>query len=123
MVQIELEYILKVSPKLLYNRLSTASGLAEWFADDVCIKDNIFTFMWEGSEEKAELISRKQLSSVKFKWLDREDDAFFEFRIENHELSNEITLYITDFVDEDEKEEAIILWEAQINNLKNILGI
>ncbi len=123
MIKIELEYILKVSPKLLYNRLSTASGLAEWFADDVFIKDKIYTFVWEGSEEVAELIAKKALVSVRFKWLEREDDAYFEFRIENHELTNDLTLYIIDHVEEDEQEEVTILWETQINNLKNTLGL
>lgn len=123
MKKIELEYILKVSPKLLYHRLNTASGLAEWFADDVTEKDGIFTFVWEKSEEQAQLISEKPLSFVKFKWLNLDDEYFFEFRIENHELSNEISLFVIDFAEEDEVDETINLWETQINNLKNILGL
>ncbi len=124
MEKIELEYILKVSPKLLYNRISSPSGLSEWFADDVLFKDNIYTFVWNGSEEKAELLSKKSLVYIRFRWLEHDDDdTYFEFKIETHELSNDITLFVTDFVEENEKEESIILWETQVNNLKTALGI
>jgi len=110
------------SERILYNRLSTASGLSEWFADDVTVNDNIFTFIWEGVEEKAELISKKDLNYVKFRWLEGEDETYFEFRIQTHDLTQEIALIITDFAVEDEKDEVIELWETQINELKHILG-
>ena len=42
--KISLEYIFKTSPGILFTRLSTASGLSEWFADDVNIKENLYTF-------------------------------------------------------------------------------
>ncbi|MCK9255743.1 MAG: SRPBCC domain-containing protein [Bacteroidales bacterium] len=123
MTKIEIEYIIKSSPRILFDRLSTETGLSEWFADDVSIKDNIYTFIWEGVEEKAEMLSNKDLSYIRFKWLDCEnEDAYFEFRIQNHELTKEISLIITDFAIDNEREEVIELWETQINNLKYILG-
>lgn len=122
MTKIEMEFILNSSERILFNRLSTASGLSEWFADDVSVSNNIFTFVWEGVEEKAELISKKDLSIVRFKWLENDEDTYFEFRIQRHELTKEIALIITDFAIEDEKEEVIELWETQINELKHILG-
>lgn len=123
MIKIEIEYILNSSPRVLFNRLSTPSGLSEWFADDVTVKDNIYTFIWEGIEEKAELLAKKDLSFVKFKWLDSEfEEAYFEFKLYTHEITNQIALIITDFVLEDEREETIELWETQVNKLKYILG-
>lgn len=123
MIKIEIEYDFNSSPKVLYTRLSTPAGLAEWFADDVTVKDNIYTFIWEGVEEKAELLSKKDLSFVRFRWVDSEfEDAYFEFKIFTHDITNQIALIITDFVLEDEKEETIELWETQVNNLKYILG-
>jgi len=123
MIKIEIEYILNSSPRVLYNRLSTPSGLSEWFADDVTVKDNIYTFIWEGIEEKAELLAKKDLAFVKFKWLDSEfEEAYFEFKLYTHEITNQIALIITDFVLEDEREETIELWETQVNKLKYILG-
>ncbi|MDD3687513.1 MAG: START-like domain-containing protein [Bacteroidales bacterium] len=124
MIKIEIEYILNSSPRVLFNRLSTETGLSEWFADDVVVKDNIFTFIWEGVEESAELIGSKDLSFVRFRWLESEyDDAYFEFKLITHEITNEIALIITDFAIEDEHDETIELWETQVNKLKYILGV
>jgi len=123
MTKFEIEQIFNSSPKILYNRLSTASGLSEWFADDVFIRDKIFTFVWEGVEEKAELLGKKDLSFVKFRWIDSDsDEYYFEFKIQMHDLTNETALIVTDFAEDDEKDEAIELWETQINKLKYILG-
>ncbi len=118
-----LEFLIKSSPRVLYNRLYTPAGLSEWFADDVNISKNIYTFFWEGSEQKAELIAKKFNSYVKFHWLDdEEEDTFFEFRISVDEITKGIALILTDFAEIDEKEDAIGLWEQQINDLKSAVG-
>ncbi len=122
MTKIEIEYLFNCSPKILFNRLSTPIGLAEWFADEVFVDDNIFTFVWEGIEEKAELVAIKDLSFVRFKWLEGEEDTYFEFRIITHELTNDVALIVTDFAIDDENEEVKELWETQINKLKYLLG-
>ena len=121
-VVLNLEYPIKCSPRVLFNRLSTASGLSEWFADDVRVSKNVYTFVWDGSEQKAELVSKKDLSHVKFKWLD-EENAFFAFRLNVEELTGDLALIITDCVDEDEQEGVSELWESQVNVLKQLLGI
>jgi hypothetical protein len=121
-VVLNLEYPIKCSPRILYNRLSTASGLSEWFADDVRVNKNIFTFVWDGSEQEAELVSKKDLSHVKFKWVD-EENAYFEFRLSTEELTGDLALIITDCVDEDEKDDISELWKSQVNALKHLLGI
>jgi uncharacterized protein YndB with AHSA1/START domain len=118
-----LEYSFRTSIKLLYNRISTADGLAEWFADDVNIKGNTYIFIWNGEEQAAEILQKKENSFIKFRWLDDEDDdLFFEFRIEVDELTQDVALVITDFAYEDEKEDNIDLWEAQVDDLHSILG-
>jgi len=60
----ELEYLLKTSIKVLDNIVSTPSGLSEWFADDVNIKDDVYTFIRDGSEEEAKLISKKNNARI-----------------------------------------------------------
>ena len=123
MKNIELEFVLNTSVKVLYNRLRTTTGLNEWYADKVTENDNIFTFEWEGVEESAELVAWKDLSMVRFHWLESEDDdSYFEFRIEEHELTNDVALIVTDFVIDDEEDEAIELWNTQIANLKRVIG-
>ncbi len=122
-VKYELEYTLNTSPKVLFNRLSTPSGIAEWFADNVNMKDSIFTFIWEGSEQKAEMLQKKDLKYVRFRWLDEDDDEFFEFKIRQDELTGDVALLITDFAMEDEKDDAVDLWDSQISELKHALGL
>lgn len=121
----ELEYLLKTSPKVLDNMISTPSGLSEWFADDVNIKDDVYTFFWDGSEEEARLISKKANTRVKWKWVEDEDeelDTYFELRYEVDPMTKAVVLTITDFAELDEMEEAQRLWENQIADLKRILG-
>ena len=119
-IKIQLEYIINCSPRVLYNRLSTASGLTEWFADDVRIKGKQYTFIWEGSEQAAEMTLRKENSLVRFTWVD--EDAYFEFKIVRDELTNDVSLLIVDFAEEDEQEETEELWNSQVSELKHVLG-
>ena len=119
--KIQLEYVINCSPKVLYNRLSTASGLSEWFADDVRVHGKNFTFIWEGSEQTAELALHKENKMVRFNWLDEETE-YFELRITQDELTNDVSLIVVDFADEDEADETRELWNTQISDLKHILG-
>jgi len=120
----ELEYTINSSPKVLFSRLSTPAGLSEWFADDVNLKGNVFTFIWEGIEQKAEMIARKDNKYIRYHWLDEDDDKmFFEFRIEVDDLTSDVALVVIDFAEADEKEETIDLWDSQISELKRTLGI
>ena len=121
-VKYELEFPIQASPNMLYQYISSASSLTEWFADDVNSRGKIFSFFWDGSEEKAELISSKNNQFVKFKWLENEDNSFFEIRIVVDELTKDSSLIITDFSDEDEVDESKMLWESQISDLKQVLG-
>ena len=121
-VKYELEFPIQASPNMLYQYISSASSLTEWFADDVNSRGKIFSFFWDGSEEKAELISSKNNQFVKFKWLENEDNSFFEIRIVVDELTKDASLIITDFSDADEVDESKMLWESQIADLKQVLG-
>jgi uncharacterized protein YndB with AHSA1/START domain len=119
--KIQLEYVVNCSPKVLYNRLSSPSGLAEWFADDVSIRGKEYTFRWKGTEEIAELIMHKENKLVRFSWIE-DPDTYFEFRIIQDELTGDVSLLVTDFAEEDEREEVIGLWNNHINDLKHTVG-
>ena len=119
----ELEFPIHASPQLLYQYISTPSGLSEWFADNVNSRGEMFKFIWDGSEEQAKLITKKSGERVKFKWQNGDDDAsYFEIRIQVDEITKDVSLMIVDFADEDEVEEAKMLWENQISSLKQVLG-
>jgi uncharacterized protein YndB with AHSA1/START domain len=121
----ELEYNLNCSPKVLFSRLCTPEGLAEWFADQVNVDGDLFSFFWNSSESKARLSALKENKMVRFEWIgmENEESNFFEFRINLEELTNELALIITDFAEAEEKEDSIYLWDSQINDLKRALGI
>lgn len=119
----QLEYAFKSSPKVLFNRLSTPGGLSEWFAEDVNLIGKTFSFLWDGSEELAVMIQKKDQKFVRFRWVDEEDEeAYFEFKIDVHELTGDVALIITDFAEESEKTDAINLWDSQVSELKHLLG-
>jgi len=119
----ELEYLLKTSIKVLDNIVSTPSGLSEWFADDVNIKDDVYTFIWDGSEEEAKLISKKNNARIRWKWVENEDeDVYFELRYEVDPMTKSVILTVTDFAEADELEEAQRLWEQQVTTLRRTLG-
>jgi uncharacterized protein YndB with AHSA1/START domain len=124
-LKFELEYTLNCSQKVLFSRLSTPEGLSEWFADNVNVDGDMFTFIWNNSESKARLSAMKENKLVRFEWDndDDEEENYFEFRINIDELTGDLALLITDFADPDEKEDSIYLWDSQINDLKRILGI
>ncbi|NCT10656.1 MAG: SRPBCC domain-containing protein [Flavobacteriia bacterium] len=123
-VKFELELAIHASPSMLYQYISTPSSLQEWFADKVNSRGKIFSFIWDGVEEEAALILKKSDDRIRFKWLESEDDeSYFEIRIQVHPLTNDVSLVITDFADdEDDVEEAKQLWENQIEELKHTIG-
>jgi uncharacterized protein YndB with AHSA1/START domain len=122
----ELEYDLNTSPKLLFTRISTPSGLSEWFADNVKLNGKNFVFDWDGSMQEAKVVTKKANEYMRFKWLEDEDedeDIYFEFRITKDELTNDVSLLITDFADEDEIDDNKDLWDQQISELKRAIGL
>ncbi|MBT5586073.1 MAG: SRPBCC domain-containing protein [Flavobacteriaceae bacterium] len=121
-VKYEIEFVIQSSPQMLFQYIATPSGLSEWFADNVNSRGEMFTFIWDESEEEAKLIKRKSDDFVKFIWMESEDDSFFEMRIIVDEITSDVSLFITDFAEEDEVEESKMLWVNQISSLKQVLG-
>ena len=124
LIKYSLEFPINSSVSILYKRLSTASGLAEWFADDVIVKNKIYTFFWEGSEQEAKLLKLKTDHFIRFKWEDNDTkEDYFEFLIQIDEMTSDVSLIITDFAeDEQDQEEQTNLWRNQISLLKMAIG-
>lgn len=122
-IKYEMEFPIQVSPSLLYQYISTPSGLSEWYADNVNSRDEYYSFIWAESEEKAKLLSKKSPERIKFRWMEDEDeDFYFEMRIQVDEITKDVSLIVTDFADHDEVDEGKMLWENMISNLKQVLG-
>ena len=121
--RIDLEFIIRTSKKLLFNRISTPSGLSEWFADNVNLRGDKYIFIWDGAEEVAEVLAKKNNDYIRFKWEeDEEEGTYFELKIHEDPITKEIALLVTDFCDEDEQEETELLWENQVSDLKQAIG-
>jgi uncharacterized protein YndB with AHSA1/START domain len=124
--RIELEFSLNTSPHLLFSRLSTPSGLAEWFADSVTLSGKIYTFTWDNTQLQAELLEKKENKIIRFRWLNEgaNPNSYFLFRIIIHDITGNVALQVVEQLDENEDpEESISLWNSQIGALKRILGI
>ncbi|MGB4774058.1 MAG: START-like domain-containing protein [Daejeonella sp.] len=117
-----IEYEVHSSPKILFTFLNEPNGLAQWFAENVTYHDHVYTFTWDGEEQKAKLLSIKENKLVKFKWLDDEPQCYFEMEIIQDELTNDVALSITDFASEDTIEDRKLIWDNQIQYLINVLG-
>ena len=119
----ELEFVVHASADMFFEFLSTPSGLSEWFCDDVNIRNGIYTFIWDGQMQQARLLKTIDVLLVRFQWVDKNDGSYFEFRIQRDDLTNDISLIITDFADSNsERESAKLLWHSQVEKLMHVIG-
>lgn len=119
----EMEFVIHSSAEMLYEFLSTPSGLSEWFCDDLNIRNGIYTFIWDDQLMQARLLKTVELQVVRFQWVDKTDGSYFEFRIQKDDLTNDISLIITDFAETSgERESAKLLWQSQIEKLRHVIG-
>jgi uncharacterized protein YndB with AHSA1/START domain len=117
-----LEYPVRCSPGILYDFLRTPAGLQEWFADKVDERDGVFSFSWNGTEDKAELIESEENKLVRFRWSHMAKDEYFEWRIDKSEVTNQTILVISDFADKKDIKDQSQLWEYQVKELFHRLG-
>lgn len=119
----EMEFVIRASEDMVFEFVSTESGLSEWFCDDVNIRDGIFTFDWDGQVQQAKLVKEVPPQMIRYQWLDKNDGSYFEFRIQKDELTNDISLIITDFAtDKGDEDSARLLWHSQVDKLLHVLG-
>jgi uncharacterized protein YndB with AHSA1/START domain len=117
-----IEYEIKSSPRILYGFLNEPNGLTQWFADDVSVKDQVYTFTWDDEEQKAKLLFTKENKLVRFKWVEDDPSCYFEMEILQDELTNDVALSITDFAAEDTISERKLIWDNQVQYLISVLG-
>jgi uncharacterized protein YndB with AHSA1/START domain len=117
-----IEYPVRCSPAILYEFLSTSSGLQEWFAEKVDDQDGVFYFSWNGSEETAEVVDKEEDKFIRFHWSHAPKEEYFEFSIEKSEVSNQTILVIKDFAEKREIKDQSMLWDHQVKDLFHRLG-
>ncbi|MBL7750754.1 MAG: START-like domain-containing protein [Chitinophagaceae bacterium] len=117
-----LEFPVRCSPSILYEFLSTPSGLQEWFADQVDEKEEVFSFSWNGTTDRAQVLEKEQDKFIRFHWTHSDKDEYFEFRIEKSEITNQTILVISDFAEKKEIKDQSMLWDYQVKDLFHRLG-
>ena len=120
--QFTLEFPVRCSPSILYEFLSTPAGLQEWFADKVDERDNVFSFSWNGTTDKAEVTESEQEKYIRFHWMHLPKEEFFEFAIEKSEVTNQTILVIKDFAEKKEIKDQSMLWDHQVKDLLHRIG-
>lgn len=117
-----LEFPVRCSPVILYEFLASPAGLQEWFADKVDDRDNVFSFTWNGTIEKAEVLEKEQDKFIRFHWLHAPKEEYFEFKIEKSEVTNQTILVIKDFAEKKEIKDQSMVWNYQVKELFHRLG-
>jgi uncharacterized protein YndB with AHSA1/START domain len=117
-----IEFLVRCSPVILYEFLATPAGLQEWFADKVDERDNIFSFVWNGVTDKAEVVESEQDKFIRFHWLHLPKEEYFEFRIEKSEVTNQTILVVRDFAEKKDIKDQSRLWDSQVKELFHRLG-
>ena len=124
--KIKMEYMLKGGTgSTIWNIISTPSGLETWFADKVTVQDKIFTFHWGKTEQReAEMTHMRTNNFIRFHWLDDEDKkSYFELRLSQNELTDDLMLEVIDWAESDEVEDLQDLWDSQIEKMKRVSGL
>ncbi|HLU89724.1 MAG TPA: START-like domain-containing protein [Cyclobacteriaceae bacterium] len=124
------DFQINTSKKIIFPYLSTASGLSQWFADDVTInEDKVYNFVYDGEDHFAKAVIMRNNHNVKFEFFDpsleEEDDtdrAYIEFRLDENELTQTFFLRVIDYSDSYDDEEQESIWETLIHSLKEIIG-
>ena len=123
--EFKFEYPIKsASISVLWTSIGTPLGLSEWFADEVSVTDNNYTFVWENFEQEAVLLYAKTNKFIRFQWLeDAGTDAFFEIEIAKESITGHLSLIVKDFAEVEEKDDMELLWNKQIETLCRKIGI
>lgn len=122
------DYQINASKKMLFNYLSSASGLEDWFADEVRIdEDKNFIFSFDNEEHHARVASIRLNSHVKYDFFDPdnpdlEDHAYIEFKLEENELTQTMFLKVTDYSEDYDEEEMQAIWDGLVGKLKETIG-
>lgn len=82
----------------------------------------VFSFTWEGSTDKAEVVEGEENKFIRFHWTHAPKEEYFEFSIEKSEVTNQTILVIKDFADKKEITDQSRLWDYQVKELFHRIG-
>jgi uncharacterized protein YndB with AHSA1/START domain len=122
------EYPINASPKILFPYLATASGLSQWFCDDVrYVEGQRLNFIWDRENHYAEITSQRLNRGVRFVFLDEHrqlgpDANSLEFSLDSSLVTDEVYLRIVDYSASDDAEEQQEMWDGLVHKLREQVG-
>lgn len=119
------EYFLNTaSAHSIWNQISTARGLSEWFAPRVDITQDIIHIYWdEHGDDRVATINKRVVDKViEWRWND-DPDSYIRMEIVTGELSNSTSLLVNDHDKGLDRETLEQIWIAHEERLYTSLGI
>jgi uncharacterized protein YndB with AHSA1/START domain len=122
------EFPINASPKILFPYLATASGLSQWFCDDVrYVEGHRLNFIWDRENHYAEITGQRLNRAVRFVFLDENRQAvadanYLEFSLDSSEVTDEVYLRVVDYSPTHDAEEQHEMWEGLVYKLREQVG-
>jgi hypothetical protein len=121
--KLQLEFLFKASPNILYTFLTTPACIVRWFCDKAEVDEHQITYSWSGNEEVALILADHEEEVLRLKWADSDyESEYLEFKISESPVTGETILDLTDFCDENELKDTMQYWNQQIKNLQKECG-
>ena len=129
--RLNIEYPLRTkSPNIVWEQISTAHGLERWLADHIEeLEDDVISLTWgevwtEHHTLEAKILERQKNNLIRLQWVNEDDpEAYWEMRIGKSDLTHYLTLFITDFAEDDDADGLKILWESNLDRLHRASGL
>ena len=124
----EMEYPINASPRLLFPYLSSASGLSQWFCDDVRLDpDHRLNMVWDKQNHYAEIALQRPGRSIRYVFLDERkqplnDANYLDFSLEYSKITDSVFLRVTDYSDHGDDKEQQELWDSLVGKLREQVG-
>ena len=122
------EFPINASPKILFPYLATASGLSQWFCDDVrYIEGQRLNFIWDQENHYAEISGQRLNRGVRFVFLNDQRQAvvdanFLEFTLDSSQVTDEVYLRVVEYSTAHDAEEQNEMWEGLVSKLREQVG-
>ncbi|WP_046242506.1 START-like domain-containing protein [Hymenobacter terrenus] len=122
------EFPINASPKILFPYLATASGLAQWFCDDVrYVEGQRLNFIWDHENHYAEILGQRLNRAIRFVFLDEHrqsvpDANFLEFTLDSSQVTDEVYLRVIDYSSAQDVSEQQEMWEGLVAKLREQVG-
>jgi len=122
------EFPINASPKILFPYLATASGLSQWFCDDVrYVEGQRLNFIWDQENHYAEISGQRLNRAVRFVFLNDlrqsvTDANYLEFTLDSSQVTDEVYLRVTDYSSAHDASEQGEMWEGLVAKLREQVG-